>query len=41
MVYNTTTMHMDYDPATIPAEWHGWLHHVNDKLPAQLPVILS
>jgi NADH dehydrogenase (ubiquinone) 1 alpha subcomplex subunit 12 len=21
----------DYSAANVPAEWHGWLHHVNDE----------
>jgi NADH:ubiquinone oxidoreductase subunit len=26
---------MDYDPATVPAKWHGWLHHMYDELPTE------
>lgn len=36
VVYNTTEQHMDYDPSTVPPEWHGWLHHTTDKLPEQV-----
>mmetsp|Transcript_26854 Transcript_26854/g.54546 ORF Transcript_26854/g.54546 Transcript_26854/m.54546 type:complete len:195 (-) Transcript_26854:145-729(-) len=36
VVYNTKDQHMDYDPSTVPPEWHGWLHHMTDKLPEQL-----
>ena len=36
VVYNTGADLMDYDPATIPSEWHGWLHHMHDKLPEKL-----
>uniref|UniRef100_A0A7S0QK12 NADH dehydrogenase [ubiquinone] 1 alpha subcomplex subunit 12 n=1 Tax=Cryptomonas curvata TaxID=233186 RepID=A0A7S0QK12_9CRYP len=28
--------HMDFDPATVPAEWHAWLHHMTDRVPAQM-----
>jgi len=37
VVYNTGTQHMDYDPATVPAKWHGWLHHMYDDLPTEQP----
>lgn len=36
VVYNTKDIHMDYDPALVPAEWHGWLHHSTDSTPADL-----
>ena len=28
--------HIDYSPATVPAEWHGWLHSMNDEPPTQV-----
>uniref|UniRef100_A0A7S1HGH3 NADH dehydrogenase [ubiquinone] 1 alpha subcomplex subunit 12 n=1 Tax=Hemiselmis andersenii TaxID=464988 RepID=A0A7S1HGH3_HEMAN len=33
VVYNTVQQHMDYDPGTVTAEWHGWLHHMYDEVP--------
>jgi len=26
-----------WDPSTVPAEWHGWLHHTVDETPVELP----
>ena len=26
------------DPSRIPAEWHGWLHHLYDETPDQLAI---
>eukprot|EP00897_Mesotaenium_endlicherianum_P008819 jgi/Mesen1/7966/ME000422S07124 len=26
----------NYDASTVPPEWHGWLHHINDYTPEQL-----
>lgn len=23
------------DPSKIPAEWHGWMHHITDELPTK------
>ena len=28
--------HIDYSPATVPAEWHGWLHSMNDEPPTRV-----
>ncbi|KAL3677222.1 hypothetical protein R1sor_027170 [Riccia sorocarpa] len=25
-----------YNASSIPAEWHGWLHHITDRTPEQL-----
>uniref|UniRef100_A0A7S3E353 NADH dehydrogenase [ubiquinone] 1 alpha subcomplex subunit 12 n=1 Tax=Chloropicon laureae TaxID=464258 RepID=A0A7S3E353_9CHLO len=26
----------DYSPASVPAEWHGWLHNINDDAPTRV-----
>ena len=26
------------DPTSVPAEWHGWLHHSYDELPHELGI---
>ncbi|GMH40757.1 hypothetical protein BSKO_08661 [Bryopsis sp. KO-2023] len=26
-----------YTPATVPAEWHGWLHFISDDAPTVVP----
>ena len=26
------------DPTTVPAEWHGWLHHTYDEKPDELNI---
>ena len=36
VVYNTKDIQMDYDPAAVPAQWHGWLHHSTDSVPTDL-----
>ncbi|EKX41318.1 hypothetical protein GUITHDRAFT_112529 [Guillardia theta CCMP2712] len=36
VVYNTEKIHMDYDPALVPPEWHGWLHHITDTTPDEI-----
>jgi len=36
VVYNTKDIHMDYDPAAVPSQWHGWLHHTTDSKPEDL-----
>jgi len=36
VVYNTSDIQMDYDPAAVSAQWHGWLHHSTDRVPEDL-----
>merc|ERR1711959_161610 len=26
----------DYSPASVPPEWHGWLHNINDDAPSRV-----
>jgi NADH:ubiquinone oxidoreductase subunit len=28
---------VDYDASSVPPEWHGWLHHITDHTPEQVP----
>eukprot|EP00292_Cryptomonas_paramecium_P033912 CAMPEP_0113668936 /NCGR_PEP_ID=MMETSP0038_2-20120614/4282_1 /TAXON_ID=2898 /ORGANISM="Cryptomonas paramecium" /LENGTH=182 /DNA_ID=CAMNT_0000584745 /DNA_START=65 /DNA_END=613 /DNA_ORIENTATION=- /assembly_acc=CAM_ASM_000170 len=28
--------HMDFDPATVPSDWHVWLHHMTDRVPSEM-----
>ncbi|KAG0561283.1 hypothetical protein KC19_9G051600 [Ceratodon purpureus] len=30
---------VDYDAASVPPEWHGWLHHITDHTPEQLEAL--
>lgn len=25
----------NYEPTSIPPEWHGWMHHTTDELPQE------
>jgi len=27
-----------FDGSMVPSEWHGWLHHTNDRPPSQIPI---
>ena len=31
----------DYSPASVPPEWHGWLHNINDDAPSRVSFIVS